>query len=106
MIQLSLLQPEQALLDSLDSRLVGVHGAPGTRFGEWVALTDHGKRIGVVLTTRANTKPVYVSVGNGIGLLPAARIVLACVKRYRIPEPIRQADMRSRAEARGTAANA
>lgn len=82
------------------SKLVGVHGEPGRNFGDWVAVTDKGRRIGLALTTRANVKPVYVSIGNRIGLIPAARIVLACVKRYRIPEPIRQADRRSREMAR------
>jgi deoxyribonuclease V len=86
------------------SLLVGVHGAPGRNAGDWVALTDHGEQVGVVLTTRQGVKPVFVSVGNGIGLLPAARIVLACVKRFRIPEPIRQADLRSRRLARATVA--
>jgi len=82
------------------SRLVGTHGTPGKGYGDWVALSHKRKRVGVVLTTRAGTKPVYVSVGNGIGLIPAARIVLACVGRYRVPEPIRQADKRSRQMAR------
>ncbi len=83
------------------SKLCGEHDAPGTGFGDWTSVTHKGRRIGVALRTRANVKPVYVSVGNRIGLMPAARIVLACVKTYRIPEPIRQADRRSRSAARG-----
>lgn len=82
------------------SLLVGTHQRPGTHKGDWVEVTDHGERVGVALTTRAGTQPVYVSVGHRIGLLPAARIVLACASRYRIPEPIRQADLRSRRLAR------
>jgi deoxyribonuclease V len=85
------------------TKLCGVHGEPGRSFGNWVALTNRGKRIGVALTTRDNTRPVYVSTGHRIGLLPAARIVLACVKKFRIPEPIRQADQRSRRAARAGA---
>jgi deoxyribonuclease V len=82
------------------SLLVGVHGSPGTQPGNWAELTDHGERIGLALTTRRGVKPVYVSVGNKIGLIPAARIVLACVTRYRLPEPLRQADLRSRSSSR------
>ena len=82
------------------SRLVGTHATPGTDPGDWVALMHKGKRIGLVLRTRSKTKPLYVSVGNHIGLLPAARIVLACTPRYRLPEPIRHADRRSRSMAR------
>ncbi len=83
------------------SRLTGAHDEPGRRFGQWEPLTDDGARIGAVLRTRDDVKPVYVSVGNRIGLLPAVRIVLSTVRRYRIPEPIRHADRRSRARARG-----
>jgi deoxyribonuclease V len=86
------------------SLLVGVHGPPGPKPGDWVAVTHHGERLGIALTTRARSKPIFVSVGNGIGLLPAGRIALACVGRYRLPEPIRQADLRSRRLARAAAA--
>lgn len=82
--------------------LVGGHGRPGTKAGDWVSVTDRGERVGVALTTQADAKPVYVSVGNGLGLLPAARIVLATVVKHRLPEPIRQADLRSRRLARAT----
>ncbi len=85
------------------SLLVGTHGKPGPKAGEWVAVTDRGEKLGVALTTKSKTRPVYVSVGNRIGLLPAARIVLACSGRYRLPEPIRQADLRSRRLARAAA---
>ena len=64
-------------------------------------MIDRGERIGVALTHEgAHRKPIYVSVGNGLGLLPAARIVLSTVTRYRLPEPVRQADLRSRRLAR------
>jgi deoxyribonuclease V len=39
-------------------------------------------------------RPVFVSVGHRIGLLPAARVVLACATRTRMPEPLRQATLR------------
>ncbi|XP_037329016.2 endonuclease V-like isoform X2 [Pungitius pungitius] len=40
-------------------------------------------------------KPVYVSVGHQISLNTAVRLTHSCC-RYRVPEPIRQADHRSR----------
>ena len=46
----------------------------------------------MVLTTQADGKPVFVSVGNRIGLLPAARRVLETVGKHRLPEPIFHAD--------------
>ncbi|MDJ0976582.1 MAG: deoxyribonuclease V [Planctomycetota bacterium] len=82
------------------SRLCGTHGEPGPESGEWTPLMDKGRRIGLVVRTRDEVKPVYVSVGNNVGLLPAARVVLATCTRFRLPNPIRHADRMSRALAR------
>ncbi|XP_056891705.1 endonuclease V-like isoform X6 [Takifugu flavidus] len=43
----------------------------------------------------SSSKPVYVSVGHKISVDTAVRLTHSCC-RYRIPEPIRQADRRSR----------
>ncbi|KFQ09441.1 Endonuclease V, partial [Leptosomus discolor] len=49
-----------------------------------------------VLRSHNNTsRPLYVSVGHRVCLETAVRLVRSCC-RYRIPEPIRQADIRSR----------
>jgi deoxyribonuclease V len=82
------------------SRLVGEHEEPGRARGEWTSLRHEGERIGAVLRTKDGVRPVYVSVGDRIGLLPAVRTVLACCTRYRLPEPIRAADRVSRTLAR------
>ncbi len=82
------------------SILVGEHWKAGKKRGDWRPLMLRRKRIGVVLTTRDGVKPVFVSVGNRIGLMPAARAVLATATRYRLPEPIRHADALSRRLAR------
>ncbi|XP_036078754.1 endonuclease V isoform X2 [Rousettus aegyptiacus] len=42
-----------------------------------------------------STKPLYVSVGHKMSLEAAVRLVRSCC-RFRIPEPVRQADIRSR----------
>lgn len=55
-----------------------------------------GKVWGVALCGTSNVKnPVFVSIGHQVSLKSAVAIVRAC-SRYRIPEPIRQADKRSR----------
>jgi deoxyribonuclease V len=74
------------------SRLVGEHGEPGRRRGARVALRDGNERIGTVLRTRHNVRPVYVSVGHRVDLATAERVVLDCAVRYRLPEPTRLAD--------------
>ncbi|MFA5365492.1 MAG: endonuclease V [Candidatus Bathyarchaeia archaeon] len=49
----------------------------------------NGKTIGAQVVTRMGTKPVFVSVGNLVSLERAVSLVLECVGRYRLPEPIR-----------------
>jgi deoxyribonuclease V len=80
--------------------LCGVHPPAGRRRGDWRPLEIDRERVGVVLTTKEDTAPIYVSVGNRIGLFPAARLVLKTCTRFRLPEPIRHADATSRRLAR------
>lgn len=53
------------------------------------------KRIGLCLCTRDNVKPVYISPGHKMDLNTAVKIILGCVKNYRIPEPLRLAHIKS-----------
>ncbi|XP_042341654.1 endonuclease V-like [Plectropomus leopardus] len=55
-----------------------------------------GKVLGKALrSSDESSKPVYVSVGHKISVDTAVRLTHSCC-RYRVPEPIRQADIRSR----------
>ncbi|TRY55532.1 hypothetical protein DNTS_003657 [Danionella cerebrum] len=45
--------------------------------------------------SQSSSKPVYVSVGHRISLATAVSLTHRCCL-YRVPEPIRQADLRSR----------
>nr|XP_056704637.1 endonuclease V [Euleptes europaea] len=55
-----------------------------------------GRILGMALRSYAkSTKPVYISVGHKTSLQSAVSLVHSCC-RYRVPEPIRQADIRSR----------
>ncbi|MCP4591321.1 MAG: deoxyribonuclease V [bacterium] len=85
------------------SRLVGRHDDPAPERGQRTPLHDRGQRIGTVLRTRHEVKPVFVSVGHQIDLRSAERIVLACAMRYRLPEPTRLADrLAAEAKRKGT----
>ena len=66
----------------------------------WKPLRHHGKIVGAEVVTKQGTKPVYVSVGHRISLKRAVKIVLECVGRYRLPEPIRRAHMMANEEKR------
>ncbi|MDZ7829943.1 MAG: deoxyribonuclease V [Halofilum sp. (in: g-proteobacteria)] len=74
------------------SRLVGEAGEPGREKGARVALVDGGETVGHVVRTRTGVKPVYVSPGHRVSMGMAVDLVLAASPRYRLPEPIRQAD--------------
>ncbi|XP_059765147.1 endonuclease V isoform X8 [Balaenoptera ricei] len=58
-------------------------GGSGTVLGMALKSHDH------------STKPLYVSVGHKMSLEAAVRLTHGCCK-FRIPEPVRQADIRSR----------
>lgn len=73
------------------SRLVGSHADPGPEKGDRVPLLDGDEQIGVVLRTRRNVKPVYVSPGHRVDLETAADWTLACTTRFRLPETTRRA---------------
>lgn len=68
------------------SRLLPLRGASGQVLG--AAVCAPGVR-----------RPVYVSAGHLVGVNAAVAVVLQCC-RHRVPEPIRLADLRSRAAAR------
>ncbi|XP_044533104.1 endonuclease V [Gracilinanus agilis] len=57
---------------------------------------DSGTILGMALKSHnKSSKPLYISVGHKVSLKTAVHLIQACC-RYRIPEPIRQADIRSR----------
>lgn len=74
------------------SRLTGTHEDPGPDKGDRAALMDDDERIGTVLRTRTNVRPLYISPGYRVSQDKAVDWVLACTPRYRLPEPIRAAD--------------
>jgi len=73
------------------SRLIGSYDEPAAEAGSFSPLIDEGETIGAALRTRAGAKPGYVSVGHRICLESAMRITIACVRGYRLPEPMRLA---------------
>lgn len=78
------------------SRLIGTHSDPKPRRGSTARLMDGDEQIGVVLRTRDNVNPLYVSTGHRVDMESSIALTLACCTRYRLPEPTRIADQLSK----------
>ncbi|NUV00474.1 endonuclease V [Marinitoga sp. 1154] len=78
------------------SRLFGSYIEPCFEKGCSSYLFDREKsKIGIVLRTRDNVKPVFVSPGNYITLEETKNITLQYTTKYKIPEPTRLAHIYS-----------
>ena len=75
------------------SRLLGTFREPDAAAGAFTRLMDQNEQVGIVLRTKDNTRPLFVSIGHRVDLNSARKLVLACRTGYRIPEPTRQADI-------------
>ncbi|SMC26905.1 Endonuclease V [Desulfacinum hydrothermale DSM 13146] len=72
-------------------RLCGDHDPVGTEKGCRSVLTLQGDPVGYVYRSRTGVKPIYVSPGHKADLESSLDLVERCVRRYRIPEPLRLA---------------
>jgi deoxyribonuclease V len=77
-------------------RLCGDYREPGMLKGSMCMLTHDGERIGTVLRSKDNVKPLFVSPGHRVSHESAVRLVQSQLTRYRLPEPTRMADMLSK----------
>ncbi len=82
------------------TRLVGEYVEPGKQKGRWSELRYANDVVGAVLRTRDGTRPLFISPGHRMDVESSIRIVLGCMGKYRIPQPVRCADMLSKKEAR------
>ncbi len=80
------------------TRYIGRYKEPDMKKGSRSILEDKNEIIGSVIRTRANVKPVFVSLGHRTTLDDAIRLTLACTTRYKIPEPTRLAHHLSRGD--------
>ncbi|MDP6561032.1 MAG: endonuclease V [Candidatus Binatia bacterium] len=74
------------------SRLCDEFREPDQRRGAATNLIHRREVIDRVLRTRKGVKPIFVSAGYGLPLEECVRWTLAVTPRFRLPEPIRQAD--------------
>ncbi len=72
-------------------KLIGIYEMPCNEKGCQTFLYDKGEKVGVVLRSRTNVKPIFVSPGNLINLYQSAETTLSTCLKYRLPEPTRLA---------------
>jgi deoxyribonuclease V len=59
--------------------------------GRWKPIIYEDEIVGGAVFTRPDLKPMYVSVGHKVSLETAIGIVLRCARKYKFPEPLREA---------------
>jgi len=73
------------------SLLVGTFEPPPARAGAFSELRQKGEWLGYVLRSRDRVKPIFISPGHLIDHSTSLKIIISCLRGYRIPEPLRQA---------------
>jgi deoxyribonuclease V len=56
----------------------------------------HPRGVGLALRSRDNTDPIFISPGNKISIGSSLKVILHCCIKYRLPEPLRLAQILSR----------
>lgn len=72
-------------------KLIGDHDELDERKGASAPLLVFGDHAGTVYRSRDGVKPIFISPGHRCRGDEAAMIVIACLREYRMPEPLRDA---------------
>ncbi|PHN04238.1 deoxyribonuclease V [Flavilitoribacter nigricans] len=83
----------QACIGIAKNHLTGTYEEPGPKRGSFSNIIDQGEKIGYVLRSRDQVKPVWVSPGHRVSMEQSLEIALHCSRGLRIPEPTRQAHL-------------
>lgn len=78
------------------SCLVGKYKEPAPSKGSMTDLVHNGECIGMVVRSKSNVKPLFISPGHKIDISTAVKITMQYVSHYRLPEPTRLADKLSK----------
>jgi deoxyribonuclease V len=87
---------DQPTIGCAKSRLVGEFEEPDLKRGAYSPLLFQEKIVGMVVRTRDNVRPLFISPGHRIDLKNSVEIVLRTTRGFRIPEPLRRADFLSK----------
>jgi deoxyribonuclease V len=71
-----------------ENSVFGESDEPASERGAKAKLMYNGHVVGMVLRTKKEEKPLYISIGHQIDLASAEEIVLRCTTNHALPEPI------------------
>lgn len=92
-ISKNIMYVEQLTREYIETQITKIDKKVGESFR---LVGDSGFEYGAcLLTTEESKHPIYVSIGHKVTLDTAIKLTIACSK-YKIPEPVRQADLISR----------
>lgn len=77
------------------SRLTGDHVEVGREKGERAVVKLGEKKVGYIVRTRRNVKPLYVSPGHMVSCERAVEVVMSLIGKTRIPDPLKVAHSQS-----------
>lgn len=64
---------------------------PKNKFMNYKIINYKNKEVGIILRSKVNTKPIFISPGYKIDINSCLYIIKNCLKKYRIPQPLRKA---------------
>lgn len=67
------------------------YNEPETKKGSYTFYSEGKEKIGSILRSKDNIKPIFITPGHKISLESSIGIILKCCTNYRLPEPIRRA---------------
>ena len=84
---------EKCSIGCAKKRLIGTFNMPACDKGSTEDLIYKDRKVGMVVRTKNDIKPIFISVGHLAELDSAVRLVLSCCRGYRLPEPTRLAHL-------------
>lgn len=75
------------------SRLIGEFEEPENLRGAFSYLYQNSNKIGAVVRTKKNVKPIFISPGHMIDIDSSIEVILQLTNKFRLPEPIRSAHL-------------
>jgi deoxyribonuclease V len=71
---------------------------PEKNKGSYEYMLEGKEKVGIALRSKNNTKPIFVSPGHRVSINSSLKVILRCCTKYRLPEPLREAQILARRE--------